>query len=103
MTRRRAGSRTAPGPRCSPSTGGNLAPYLSHRLGSVPPTLVLVAECDVLADEDVELARRMAEAGAVVEVATYPGLIHGFWRHPELFDAAEDSLVEIAGFLDRHV
>jgi acetyl esterase len=81
----------------------DLAPYSSDRLGTVPPSLVLVAEHDVLADEDVELARRMAAAGATVEVATYPGMIHGFWRHPEMFDAAEESLVEIAGFLDRHV
>ena len=81
----------------------DLAPYLSQRLGTVPPSLVLVAEHDVLADEDVELARRMAEAGATVEVSTYPGLVHGFWRHPQLFDAAEETLVEITGFLDRHV
>jgi acetyl esterase len=81
----------------------DLAPYRSQRLGTVPPSLVLVADHDVLADEDVELARRMAEAGASVEVSTYPGLIHGFWRHPQLFDAAEESLVEITGFLDRHV
>ena len=81
----------------------DLAPYVSERLGTVPPSLVLVADHDVLADEDVELARRMTEAGATVEVLTYSGLIHGFWRHPEMFDAAEESLVEIAGFLDRHV
>jgi acetyl esterase len=81
----------------------DLAPYVSDRLGAAPPSLVLVAEHDVLADEDVELARRMAEAGATVEVSTYPGMIHGFWRHPALFDAAEETLVEIGGFLDRHV
>ncbi len=38
-----------------------------------------------------------------VEVTTYPGMIHGFWRNPQLFDAAEEALAEIAGFLDRHV
>ncbi len=45
----------------------------------------------------------MRAAGAVVEETTYPGMIHGFWRHPQLFDAAEEALTEIAGFLDRHV
>lgn len=80
----------------------DLAPYGSPLLGTLPPSLVLVAEHDVLADEDAELARRMAEAGAPVEVSTYPGMVHGFWRHPDLFDAAEETLVEIAGFLDRH-
>jgi acetyl esterase/lipase len=81
----------------------DLAPYLATGFDTLPPTLVQVAEHDVLADEDLELARRVAASGAPVEVTTYPGMIHGFWRHPELFDAAEEALVEIAGFLDRHV
>lgn len=81
----------------------DLAPYLSERLGTLPPTLVQVAEHDVLAAEDLELARRIEAAGAPVTVNTYPGMIHGFWRHPELFDAAEESLAEIAGFLDAKV
>ena len=57
----------------------------------------------MLADEDLELARRIAAAGVEVEVTTYPGMVHGFWRHPELFDASEEALAAIAGFLDRHV
>jgi acetyl esterase len=81
----------------------DLAPYLATGLDTLPPTLVQVAEHDVLADEDLELARRIAAAGAPVEVTTYRGMIHGFWRHPQLFDAAEEALAEIAGFLDRHV
>ena len=81
----------------------DLAPYLSERLGSLPPTLVQVAEHDVLADEDRELVRRIRAAGATVEEATYVGMIHGFWRHPQLFDAAEEALADVAGFLDRHV
>jgi acetyl esterase len=81
----------------------DLAPSRSDRLGVLPPTLVQVAEHDVLADEDHELARRIRDAGATVEVSTYPGMIHGFWRRPELFDAAEEALSDIAGFLDRHV
>lgn len=79
----------------------DLTPYGSPLLGSVPPTLVQVAEHDVLADEDIELVRRLRSAGATVEATTYAGMIHGFWRHPQLFDAAEESLAEIAAFLDR--
>ena len=81
----------------------DLAPYLATGLDSLPPTLVQVAEHDALADEDLGLARRIAASGASVEVTTYPGMIHGFWRHPQLFDAAEEALAEIAGFLDKHV
>ena len=81
----------------------DLVPYLSDGLATLPPTLVQVAEHDVLADEDHELVRRMRAAGATVEETTYPGMVHGFWRNPQLFDAAEEALAEIAGFLDRHV
>ena len=76
---------------------GDLSPLGSDRLGSAPPTYVLVAEHDVLADEDRELARRIEAGGGTVEVETYAGMIHGFWRHPELFDAAEESLAALAG------
>lgn len=79
----------------------DLAPLGSDRLGTVPPTLIVAAEHDLLRGEDVELARRIEDAGGSVELSTYPGMIHGFWRHPALFDAAEESLAEIAGFLRR--
>ncbi|HET6628033.1 MAG TPA: alpha/beta hydrolase, partial [Nocardioidaceae bacterium] len=82
-------------------TDPDLAPLDSVRLGTLPPTLVIAAEHDILCDEDEELARRIEKAGVPVQRTTYPGMIHGFWRHPELFDAAEESLAEIAVFLDR--
>jgi acetyl esterase len=81
----------------------DLAPFVSDALGSAPPSLVQVAEHDVLADEDLELARRIEAAGAPLSVTTYPGMIHGFWRHPDQFDAAEEALAEIAGFLAAQV
>jgi acetyl esterase len=77
----------------------DLAPLRSDRLGTLPPTLVQIAEHDVLAGEDVELARLVAEAGGTVHATLYPGMIHGFWRHPEAFDAAEEALAEAAEFL----
>jgi acetyl esterase len=81
----------------------DLAPIDSAALGSLPPTLVIAGEHDVLVDEDVELARRIERAGGRVELSTYAGMIHGFWRHPQLFDDAERSLEEIAAFLRRTV
>jgi acetyl esterase len=72
-------------------------------LSGVPPTLVQVAGCDVLVDEDHELVHRLEAAGVHVELATYPGMVHGFWRHPELFDDVEGALEDVRRFLDRHV
>lgn len=79
----------------------DLAPIDSDALRTLPPTLVLAAEHDPLVDEDVELARRLEAAGVPTTLSTYPGMIHGFWRRPEQFDAAEESLAEIADFLRR--
>lgn len=77
----------------------DLAPLDSPLLDTLPPTLVIAAEHDPLVDEDVELARLLTAAGVRATLSTYPGMIHGFWRHPEQFDAAERSLQEIADFL----
>lgn len=79
----------------------DLAPIDSEALHTLPPTLVVAAEHDPLVDEDVDLARRLEAAGVSTTLSTYPGMIHGFWRRPEQFDAAEESLAEIADFLRR--
>jgi acetyl esterase len=77
----------------------DLAPLESEALGTLPPTLVVAAEHDPLVDENLELARRLQAAGVDVVLTTYPGMIHGFWRNPAQFDAAKESLAEIAAFL----
>jgi acetyl esterase len=84
-------------------TDPDLAPLDSDALHTLPPSLVIAAEHDPLVDEDVELARRMRAAGVSTTLTTYAGMVHGFWRHPEQFDAAEESLSEIAAFLRRTV
>ena len=72
-------------------------------LDRLPPTLLVMAGEDLLLGEDRELARRLQDAGVTLTASTYDGMVHGFWRHPALFDAAEESLAEIATFLRRTV
>jgi len=83
-------------------THPDLAPLLSDRLGTLPPTLVVTAEHDPLRDEGEELARRLAEAGVAVTATRYLGQVHGFWRHPAVFTASEPLLRQAAGFLRQH-
>jgi acetyl esterase len=83
-------------------TNPDLAPLISDRLGTLPPTLVVTAEHDPLRDEGEELARRMAEAGVEVTAARYLGQLHGFWRHPRVFPSAEPLMRQVAGFLRMH-
>ena len=80
----------------------DLAPLRSDRLGTLPPTLVLTAEHDPLRDEGEHLARLLAEQGVEVLATRYLGQVHGFWRHPADFVAAEPSMRQVAGFLRMH-
>jgi acetyl esterase len=80
----------------------DLAPLLSDGFGLLPPTIVVTAEHDPLRDEGEELARRIAEAGVSVVASRQLGQIHGFWRHLDVFDAAEPVLCQVAAFLRRH-
>ena len=81
----------------------DLAPLRSEALGTLPATLVTTAEHDPLRDEGEELARRLAELGVTVTATRYLGQVHGFWRHPGAFDAAEPLMLQVAGFLGTHL
>jgi acetyl esterase len=83
-------------------TNPDLAPLLSDRLGSLPPTLVVTAEHDPLRDEGEHLAVRLAEEGVEVVSTRYQGQLHGFWRHPTVFPAAGPLMGQVAAYLRHH-
>jgi acetyl esterase len=80
----------------------DLAPLLSDRLHTLPPTFVATAEHDPLRDEGEELARLVAETGVETVGVRCLGQTHGFWRHPQ-FAAAEPLIRQVAGWLDQHL
>ncbi|GEP36148.1 hypothetical protein NSZ01_39160 [Nocardioides szechwanensis] len=80
-------------------TDRGLAPLLSDRLGDLPPTLVVTAEHDPLRDEGEHLVTLLAEAGVPVVGTRYLGQVHGFWRHDQVFTAAEPLMLQVASFL----
>jgi len=49
-------------------------------LSGLPPAFIGVGTIDLFFDEDVEYARRLADAGVAVELAVAPGCFHGFTR-----------------------
>ncbi|TNM37534.1 alpha/beta hydrolase [Nocardioides albidus] len=77
----------------------DLAPLLSDALGTLPPTLVATAEHDPLRDEGEHLVHLLAEAGVEVVGTRYLGQVHGFWRHTQVFDAAEPLMWQVAGWM----
>jgi acetyl esterase len=80
----------------------DLAPLRSTDLHTLPPTLIVTAEHDPLRDEGEDLAARLAELGVEVVGTRYLGLIHGFWRHDTVFEAAEPLMRQVVGFLHLH-
>jgi acetyl esterase len=77
----------------------DLAPLLSDRLATLPPTLVVTAEHDPLRDEGEHLVSLLAEAGVTVVGTRYLGQLHGFWRHHRVFPAAEPLMRQVSGFV----
>jgi len=81
----------------------DLSPCGSDLLHTLPPTLLVTAEHDPLRDEGERLAERIVQAGVSVVATRYLGMVHGFWRHPDAFDAAEPLTRQVAGFVDLHL
>jgi acetyl esterase len=75
-----------------------LAP-LQAPLSRLPRTLVITAEHDPLRDEGEALAAGIAAAGVRCVGTRYLGMIHGFFRHPDLFDASTVAMEQVATWL----
>lgn len=89
-----------------PAAPDDVETALHWLAGSAPGLGVDVSRLVVLGDSAganlvLVAALRLEAAGVPTELATYPGMVHGFWRHPAQFDAAEESLEQIAAFLRR--
>ncbi|MGZ5403573.1 MAG: alpha/beta hydrolase [Nocardioides sp.] len=67
-------------------------------LTGLPPTLIQLAEADVLTRPGRLLADRLRADGVEIEVELYPGVQHGFWRRTDN-DQAEPALARVAAFL----
>jgi acetyl esterase len=57
-----------------------LASPIRADLRGLPPTLLHIAELDVLAAENLAMADRLRAAGVEVTTETFPGTAHGFLR-----------------------
>lgn len=73
-----------------------LASPLRGDLTRLPPTLLHVAELDVLLSENLAFAERLRGAGVDVEMEVFRGTVHGFLRALGHVGAA-DRAVEAAG------
>jgi acetyl esterase len=74
-----------------------VAPALAADLSGLPPTLVLTAELDLLRDEGEIYADRLREAGCRAASHRYEGMLHGFFRLPDV-DLARQAVGDVARF-----
>lgn len=70
-------------------------------LSGQPRALVITAEHDPVRDEAEAYGQRLGQAGIPVVVTRYLGMVHGFWRMPEHFDAARAALAQVTGALEE--
>src|SRR5215470_20432995 len=75
---------------------GLAAPGLAPDLGGLPPAYVLVAGRDVLRDEGVAYAERLAASGVAVQLRQFDDMVHGFLLCTAWLDAAGEAVAEIA-------
>ena len=61
--------------------------------------MVITAEYDTLREEGEAYARKLMEAGNVVQVRRYLGAVHGFFTMPGTLRLARQALGEVAAFL----
>ncbi|MEZ0067966.1 acetyl esterase [Streptacidiphilus sp. MAP12-20] len=95
------------GPTTSPTTGPTTdpaaAPGLAPDLTGLPPTLIVLADCDPLRDEGLAYARRLGAAGVPVQVHLHPGVFHGFLGGAGHLPAADAALDAASQWLVRTV
>jgi acetyl esterase len=80
-----------------------VSPILAETLEGTAPALVITAGADVLMDEGVLYAARLADDGVEVEHAHYPGVIHGFIEMHAWLAATGDAMDRIAAAVRAHL
>lgn len=70
-------------------------------LRGLPPTLLVVPECDLLSEQSLEMARLLEAAGVPVELRIYEGASHSFLEAVSIAPLAERALAESAAWLSR--
>jgi acetyl esterase len=77
------------------------APLICKDLSRLPPTLIIVGECDPLRDDGIVYAERLQREGNIVELTNYPGMIHPFFSMGGAVDAGRRAVTQVASTVAR--
>nr|WP_314075258.1 alpha/beta hydrolase [uncultured Roseococcus sp.] len=89
-----------------PDAVARLSPFASPirgELSTLPPSLLHIAELDVLASENLAFAEKLRNAGVNLEMRTFPGTVHGFARALGHVGAADRAAAEAGAWLKARV
>jgi acetyl esterase len=73
------------------ATDPKVSPVFTRDLRGVAPATIIAAEYDPLIGEEITYERRLREAGAAVEMRTWPGMPHGFFVMSKLYAQALEA------------
>ncbi|MGB3627040.1 MAG: alpha/beta hydrolase, partial [Henriciella sp.] len=86
------------------SLGDETNPYarpLLADLAGLPPVHLCIAECDILLDENLELAKRLEQAGVEVDSQVYKGVTHSFLEAMSISERARTAIENGADWLKQ--
>lgn len=72
-------------------------------LSGLPPTLIHVGSWELLRDDSIEVAKRIADAGGAAELKVWDGMCHSWQLWAPMLDEGMASIEEAGGFLRRHL
>ena len=81
------------------SQNEDASPLLARDLKGFPNSLIISAQCDILRDEALEFASRLAEFGINVRYRCIEGATHLFITKPEMKEAYCNALSEASEFV----
>ncbi len=80
------------------------SPLFAEDLSGLPPLFIEVGEHEVLIDDAIHLAERVAAAGGEATLTVWPEMVHVFQAFPgPLIPESEQSVAAIGSFLADHV
>jgi acetyl esterase len=77
------------------------APLIAKDLSRLPPSLIIVGECDPLRDDGIAYADRLKREGNDVELTNYPGMVHPFFSMGGAVEAGRRAIAQSARALRR--